>query len=75
MKFSGSLRRFGDRRTTDDRRIKRIKNPVTSLVEKYVWNGVLSKLDSIPVGLLEPVWWRNKRWMIESAVIMKGKRK
>jgi len=75
LKFSGSLRRLGERSTMDERRIKRIKNPVMSLVEKYVWNGVLSKLDSMPVGFLEPVWWRNRRWIIESAVIIKGKRK
>lgn len=40
-----------------------------------MWKGVLSNFDSIPVGLLEPVWWRKNRWMTERAVMMKGNRK
>lgn len=40
-----------------------------------MWNGVLSNLDSIPVGLLDPVWWRKNRWIIEKAAITKGNKK
>ena len=29
--------------------------------------------DEIPVGLLDPVSWRNSRWTIASAVIMNGR--
>ena len=29
--------------------------------------------DGIPVGLLDPVSWRNSRWTVASAVMMKGR--
>ena len=29
--------------------------------------------DGIPVGLLDPVSWRNSRWTAVSAVMMKGR--
>lgn len=32
-------------------------------------------LDGIPVGLLDPVSCRNRRWIITNAAIMKGSRK
>lgn len=31
--------------------------------------------DEIPVGLLDPVSWRNNRWTIASAAIMNGRMK
>lgn len=33
----------------------------------------MSMLDGIPVGLLEPVSWRNSKWTIISAVMMNGR--
>jgi hypothetical protein len=50
-------------------------NPKISLIEKYGWKGTLSKLLFKPRGLDDPVWCRNKRWIIVNAAIMKGKRK
>lgn len=75
MNFSGSFSRFGDKRTMALSRVNKTIKPVMSLVEKYVWNGVLSNFDSKPVGLFDPVWWRKTKWIIENAVIMKGNRK
>lgn len=44
-----------------------------SLNEKYGWKGILSTLELIPRGLLEPVWWRNNKWIIVIAATIKGK--
>lgn len=33
----------------------------------------MSELDGIPDGLLDPVSWRNRRWIIASAEMMKGR--
>lgn len=75
IKFSGSFRAVGAKRARV--RIPAIKsiNPAISLVEKYAWKGVLSILLLSPVGLLDPVWWRNRRCITDKAAIMKGKRK
>lgn len=35
----------------------------------------MSVLDGIPVGLLEPVSWRNRRCTMTMAAMMKGRRK
>lgn len=40
-----------------------------------MWKGTRSESDLIPRGLLDPVWWRNMRWIITIARIMKGKMK
>lgn len=55
LNFSGSFKRLGDKRTIEVSRVRRIKKPVISLVEKYVWKGVLSKFESRPVGFFDPV--------------------
>lgn len=47
-------------------------NPVISLNVKYGWNGILSRFLLIPIGLLEPVWWRNSKWIITNAATIKG---
>jgi len=49
--------------------------PRRSLIEKKGWNGILSILEFTPRGLLEPVWCKNKRWIIDSAVTTNGRRK
>jgi len=50
-------------------------NPSTSLKEKKGWKEILSGLELIPIGLFDPVWWRNSKWTIVIAAIIKGKRK
>lgn len=35
----------------------------------------MSASDGIPVGLFDPVSWRNSRWTTTIAAIMKGRRK
>lgn len=49
--------------------------PIKSLIEKYGWNGILSKFLFSPKGFLEPVWCKNNKWIIVNAAIMKGRRK
>jgi len=49
-----------------------IVNPTKSLSVKYGLNGILSILFFVPKGFLEPVWWRNNRWIITNAEIIKG---
>ena len=75
MKFSGSVSRVGVSRTIPLSRVNRAMKPVICFVEKYVWKGVLSNLDSIPVGFLDPVWWRKNRCIIDRAAMMNGNRK
>lgn len=49
-----------------------IENPIMSLIEKYGWNGILSIDEFSPIGLFEPVMWRNIRWIITIIVMMNG---
>jgi len=51
------------------------RSPKISFHEKKGWKGILSKLLIIPIGLLEPVSWRNMRWIIINKRIIKGKKK
>lgn len=75
IKFSGSFKRFGDRRASIDRKSSSIKNPTMSLEVKYQWKGTLSEFEFTPNGLLEPVWCRNSRWIIDKAATTNGIRK
>jgi len=75
IKLSGSLNIKGLYREINIRIIIIKKNPIKSLKEKNGWNGILSILLLTLNGLLDPVWWRNIRWIIEKAKMMKGKMK
>jgi len=44
-------------------------------MKKNGWKGTLSLLEFNPIGLLDPVWWRNNKWTITKAEIINGKRK
>ena len=55
IKFSGSFKRFGDRRASRESIKRSARNPTVSLEVKYQWNGTLSELELIPRGLLDPV--------------------
>lgn len=52
-----------------------ITTPSKSLIEKKGWNEILSELELTPIGLLEPDWWRNNKWIITKADTTKGRRK
>lgn len=52
-----------------------IKTPRISFNEKNGWNGLLSKFDFNPVGLLDPVWCKNNKWTMTKATIKKGNKK
>lgn len=75
VKLSGSLNMYGYVRVNNINDIIIIINPERSLKEKNGWKGILSMFLLIPKGLLEPVWCRSRRWIIERAAIMNGKRK
>jgi hypothetical protein len=75
IKLSGSPRRYGSFSDRVDRIINRTMNPTISLVVKYGWNGILSMSLFSPIGLFDPVWWRNSRWIITIPVITNGIRK
>ena len=53
----------------------KIIKPTKSLIEKYLWNEILSKFLLIPSGLLEPVWCKNNKWTIVINLIAIGKKK
>ena len=40
---------------------------------KYGWNGILSIFEFNPIGLLDPVWCKNNKWIIVIAKTIKGK--
>jgi len=75
IKFSVSPSAYGYRRAIVIRIHKMRVNPKRSLNEKYGWKGILSMFEFSPTGLLEPVWWRNSRWIIVRPAIIKGMRK
>jgi hypothetical protein len=54
MKFSTSPRRNGSIRVIKVRIIISNRAPKVSFTEKYGWNGILSKLEDSPSGLVEP---------------------
>lgn len=61
LKFSGSPIENGKRR---EKKIKIIMNKIMeieSLMVKYGWNEILSKLEFIPVGEFDPVWCNDMR--------------
>ena len=73
--MSGSPRRSGANSTNSIRARIKSRAPRMSLMVSSGWNGILSVSDEIPVGLLDPVSWRNSRWTIASAAIMNGRMK
>jgi len=75
IKFSLSPSKKGCKNTINISPQKIIKNPIISLKEKYGWNGILSKLEFTPIGFLDPVEWRKRRWIAAMAAIINGKRK
>ena len=48
---------------------------LSSILQKYGWNEILSKFLLIHKGLFLPVWWRNKKWSILIPAIIKGNKK
>jgi len=74
-KFSTSPRIYGLAKHSATKLNPRITIPVRSFQEWKEWNGILSKLDFTPRGLVDPVWWRNKRWAIIRADRINGRRK
>jgi hypothetical protein len=56
MKFSTSPRANGCSRFKIISKKAVIITPIRSLTEKKGWNGILSRLELEPMGLLEPVW-------------------
>lgn len=74
-KFSGSPNSRGSSRFIMININIRMVIPMRSLIEKYGWNGILSYFLLIPIGLLDPVWCRNNKWIITIAVIINGRRK
>ena len=71
-KFSDSIRRFGINKVTAMNNINIIDIPKMSLKEKYGWNGIISIVDERPVGLFDPVSWRNIKWIAVKAEMMNG---
>jgi len=54
-KFSGSISMLGERRMTIMKILVKIKNPRTSFIVKYRWNGIRSEFELIPRGLFDPL--------------------
>lgn len=75
VKLSGSPRRLGEKRASVVRPTNNTANPKRSLYEKYGWNEILSAFELRPIGLFEPVSWRNSRCRIITAAMTKGNRK
>lgn len=42
---------------------------------KYGWKEILSASEFSPIGLFDPVSWRNRRWRIVAAAMINGRRK
>lgn len=61
VKFSGSPSRFGENSASNVRASSIITNPRRSLYVKYGWKEILSASEFSPIGLLDPVSWRNRR--------------
>lgn len=75
VKFSGSPRRFGENRASRSNSKSSKVAPSRSLYEKYGWNGTLSVFEGRPVGLFDPVSWRNSRWSMDAPITANGRRK
>lgn len=73
MKFSGSPKILGEIKMVEIINRSVISMPKISLEEKYGWNGILSKFELVPNGLLEPVSCKNSRWIITIAAIINGR--
>lgn len=73
MKFSGSLRRYGLIRTMDIKGIRRVNTPKMSFHEKKGWNVILSIFIERPIGLEDPVVWRNIKWIIIIKAMINGR--
>lgn len=71
--LSGSPKMSGKNRTKVIKNRSRINTPSRSLIVQQGWNGILSASEFKPVGLFEPVSWRNSRWTITRAAMMKGR--
>jgi len=56
IKFSTSPRRLGASKTINDSPVSISSAPSKSFTEKNGWNGILSRLEFKPIGLLDPVW-------------------
>lgn len=73
MKLSGSLRLNGKIKEMNINKNTLIINPKESLIEKYGWNGILSRFLFVPKGLFDPVWWRNIRCKITKNRTINGR--
>jgi len=74
IKLSGSPKLYGKIRAIVMKGVKIIINPSMSFLEKYGWNKILSNLFN-PVGLLDPVTWREARWTMTTPIKMNGSKK
>jgi hypothetical protein len=74
-KFSGSVNKLGLYIISIINNIRTIAYTNLSLIEKYEWNGIRFEFASMPIGLFEPVWWRNRRCIITMALITNGRMK
>lgn len=73
IKLSGSIKLKGCINENNINTIIIIIIPIKSLIVKRGWNGILSKFLLIIKGLLEPVWCRNRIWIITKTAIIIGK--
>jgi len=48
---------------------------IESLIEKYGWNEILSRLEFIPVGEFDPVWCKDIKWKMRIPININGKKK
>lgn len=61
VKLSGSPSRLGENSAKEARGTSKRTKPSTSLYEKYGWKEILSAFELSPIGLLDPVSWRNNK--------------
>lgn len=61
VKFSGSPSRLGENNARSVSARSIITNPRRSLYVKYGWKEILSASEFSPIGLFDPVSWRNRR--------------
>jgi hypothetical protein len=48
---------------------------IESLMEKYGWNEILSRLELVPIGEFDPIWCKDIRWKIKILINRNGKKK
>lgn len=72
VKLSGSPKIKGSIKFNEIIAINTIITPITSLIEKYGWNGILSVFEFNPIGLFDPVICKKKIWIIVIIAIIKG---